>query len=239
MQVIFTIIIFCIAEWWLQKKCIYLSQVPFILVLLGYLLLCPFSNILRYELNDVTSVRTIGIHEYTASVVWWCGSATLAIISYLFPWRKNDGGKIKGILNIEDDMFKRLNGIINTQYIFLLIILIGMYFLNPFAGIDFGVLAPNKESDLAVGGLLIGGIILITFSSISLPLVLSRPFLGWAAVIISLLGMLGTGSKGIAGVYLLFICFYYYKYNKYSHGLSRYRLISVMVFLISFAFYQF
>jgi hypothetical protein len=204
MQIVFGLVLFGVIYSRLRKRGTPISQVPFLIVLIGYVLASAISNALRELTYDWTALRKIGALDYLVATVWWCASVCLTVVFY-FAGSHSKFGRVKKpwAEHAAAPMVMKTLSLARTPYIIVGFLVLGSIYLNPFRNTDFGVLTARSESDLVVGGLLTASLLAALFSGISIPLFLSNIWLGLGAVGISIVLFVGTGSKGMAPIFLL------------------------------------
>ena len=236
----FASILWLLSYRFISKKKISVRQFPFLNVLVLYFVLSALSNLLRSKLNHHNAENIIGLESYGYSLIWWLLSAFLFAIIYIRTVSKNlkFNKSVNNSLILSFSHENSLLFILKKLYILISIILVILIFLNPFSGSDYGVLSAKDESDLKVGGLLIGGLLLILLTSIVIPLLLVSPLFSISGIIFCVVMMINSGSKGMAGAYIVYIIFYLIKYKHYSPVFknNNLRKIFIGVSLISIPF---
>ena len=175
-----------------------LTEAPFLPVVSGYIAASAMSNLIRYRTDDITALRGITEKEYSEATSWWLCSAALFLFVYLLIVSLLGARPSRGA----DRVMNLLKGM-RSRYIFVVIVLLVSYFLNPFRLRDYGVLTATTSADLQVGGLLISGFLTQLIAAVSLPIALARLWSGLPFLAISVAILLATGSKAIAAVYVV------------------------------------
>jgi len=181
-----------------RRRQIGIIQAPYVWVVIGYGIVSPLSNLIRWSTNDFVSLNTIAASDYDQASLVWCASLILTVGVYV--WRLESEKRVSTISNERLAIPNRAN-----SYTIGLIALTVLYLLNPVRGNDFGTLEPRSMNDLSVGGLLVGAILFNVIATFAAILLRYSTWSGLLATSAVAWAYSQSGSKGIVAVYLLYM----------------------------------
>lgn len=190
----------------IRNKKINLSGILFVWIVIGYNFACGFSNLLRWDQGQYTAASLISSMDYDRATIWWCVSVSVAIGFYLTSLERRS--KICGTSN--DQIDARLGKI----YLFIAVLLLAAFFINPYRAVDFGIFRAARTGDLGVGGFLVSGLILGPLASIASGLLRYSRLMGITFSSITILLFSQTESKAVAVAYLIYLAVFIWTQRK-------------------------
>jgi hypothetical protein len=197
---------------------------PFLMVVLGYSVLCAVSNLMRESALDRTALWVIPKDEYLrGTLMWWLSlfSATAAYLAVHARFRNVSRTRRPSVRSSRCP----------AEYFYAALFLVGLtaFAFNPYRNVVYGHLNPSSPDVILIGGLLVGGIFTMMLTAGALGLFLLQPV--WGAIpAAAAVGILTySGSKGISALFVIYVAYVIWRMR---HGRLVWKIASFLLPLV-------